>query len=130
MAIFAGGAATSGFEAVQRVAEAATRPFAEVLGALSGGDEAPAESDEAAGLLERVADRLQEILAAAGLPAGETASVRFHGGTGDVHVDHGPAGATAEAAIAADDELLADLQELAALDAADEHSIELLIEVA
>jgi hypothetical protein len=32
--------------------------------------------------------------------------------------------------IAADDELLADLQELAALDAVDQHSIELLIEVA
>jgi hypothetical protein len=130
MAIFAGGAASSGLQAVQRVAAAATRPFAEVLGALSGGDEAPAEDGEAAGLLEQVADKLQQILAAAGLPAGETASVRFHADTGDVHVDHGPAGATAEAVIAADDELLADLQELAALDAVDQHSFELLIEVA
>jgi hypothetical protein len=130
MAIFAGGAASSGLEAVQRVAAAATRPFAEVLGALAGRDEAPTEEDEATGVLERVAEKLQEILAAAGLPAGEAASVRFHSGTGEAYVDHGPAGAMAEAAIAADADLLADLQELAALDAADEHSLELLIEVA
>ncbi len=132
LAIFAGSAASGGVETVKRVAAAATRPFAEVLSALAGHDEATAEAenDPAAGVLERVAAKLQDILAAAGLPAGETASVRFHAQTGEVHVDHGPAGADVEAAIAADDALLADLQELAALEAADGDSLELLIEAA
>ena len=130
LAIFAGGAAANGLEAVKNVAAAATRPFAEVLTALSSNDEAPAEGDDAAGVLECVADKLQKILAAAGLSPGDVATVRFHEGTGEVHVDHGPMGVAAEATIAADDELLADLQELAALDAADEDTLELLIEVA
>jgi hypothetical protein len=131
LAIFGGSAAASGVETVKHVAAAATRPFAEVLSAIAGGDEQATEGEgDDAGLLERVADKLQEILAAAGLPAGDTAAVRYHEGSGEVHVDYGPAGAAAEAAIAADDELLADLGELAALDAADEDSLELLIEVA
>jgi hypothetical protein len=108
----------------------AARPFAEVLSAAAehAGPRGDAAEDETDGLQDRVAERLQEIFAAAGAMPGECATVHFEGGAERIRVDHSPLGAEVEDAIDADDALWDDLRMMAELD--DDGQLDLLVQLA
>jgi hypothetical protein len=125
-------AAASAFDVVGRAASAATRPFAQVLAALSPNSDAAADSDnaEAAELPSELVERLQELLAAGGIEPGQTATVSYDPFTGRVEVDHAsPLAGDVAARIEADAELVEQLQSLAEKTPG-EGSLELLIELA
>lgn len=133
LALFAAPAVKSTIQGVSGVAAAVAQPFADVLSALAGGGEAndagdDGEQDGPGALGERIAERLQELLEAAGATAGDYATLRYDADEGAVTVDHAGA-AELEAAIEADHALLADLHAMAQQSGADE-PLELLVQVA
>jgi hypothetical protein len=125
-------AASNAVGAASEAVGAVARPFADVFSALASPATSSDEgADESAAVHDRIAERLQEILEAAGADSGECATVTFDSTTGDVDVSHCPsAREDAAAAIAQDEQLMDDLRQLAALDAADDERVELLIQVA
>jgi hypothetical protein len=110
-------------------AAAAARPFAEILGEMTAAQE-PAADDAPPQIDDELLDRLQELLAAAGIESGQFATVNIDAVTGRVDVDHAsPLAADVAALIEDDAQLLADLQALAEREAPD-GALELLVEVA
>jgi hypothetical protein len=134
LSLFAAPAAFTGaVEAVGKAASAAATPFADVLAALtpasnkSGEDDGP---DAAVQVPGEVVDRLQELLAAAGIEPGQVAAVTYDPLTGRVDVDHAsPLAGDVAAAIEDDAALMEQLQALADANASDE-PFELLVEIA
>ena len=132
LAIFAAPAAASGvLSAVGEAVGAATRPFAEVMAALTREPAAPSNADLADDELhERIADRLQAILEAAGAAPGDCATVSFDAASERVDLDHCPSVSEDEvaAAIEADAQLMSDLQQMAEIDATASDRLELLVQ--
>ena len=132
-AIFAAPAAASAtVDAAASLVGSVARPFADIFSALTPSPEpANVGDDETAVRLDRIAERLQETLEAAGADAGDCATVTFDPATDEVRVNHcASAGDDAAAAIALDDQLMADLRQMAKLDAASDDRLELLVQVA
>lgn len=124
----ASGAIASLGEAV----DAAVKPFADLLAGLANPpDEAVDDVDDANGLQDRIGDRLQAILEAAGAAPGDCATVSFDRATERVDVDHCPSlDADAADAIESDAQLMDDLRELASADAPADDRLELLVQIA
>jgi hypothetical protein len=134
-AIFAAPAAAStAVDAAAGIMGAVARPFAEVFSALTPAEESESSDegdDEASVLHDRIAERLQEILEAAGADAGDCATVSFDPDSDEVRVNHcASAGDEAAAAIAQDDQLMDVLRQMAEVDSADDEPLELLVQVA
>jgi hypothetical protein len=131
--LFAAPAAAAGaLNAVSQAASAATRPFAEVLAALTPTSDAAAEDgdDPSLELPVDLVERLQELLAAAGIEPGQCATVTYDPITGQVDVDHAsPLAGDVAAVIEGDAALMDQLQLLAEASSGDE-PLELLIETA
>jgi hypothetical protein len=122
--------ARAAFEAVGKAAFAATKPFAEVLAALSPAADASADDGQgpAIALPDELVDRLQELLAAAGVEPGQYAAISYDPITGRVDVDHAsPLAGNVAAAIEQDEALMDQLQALAEAGSGDD-PLELLVE--
>jgi hypothetical protein len=131
--LFAAPAAFTGaVEAVGKAASAATTPFAEVLAALTPASDTSAEEDADATIEvpDALVDRLQELLAAAGVESGQEATIFYDPLTGRVDVDHAsPLAGDVAAAIEEDAALMEQLQAFAEASSGDE-PLELLVEIA
>jgi hypothetical protein len=125
-------AVTGVVEAIGKAASAATTPFADVLAALTPASDTSAEEDADASIAvpDELVDRLQELLAAAGIEPGQDATITYDPLTSRVEVDHAsPLAGNVAAAIEEDAALMELLQGLAETTSGDE-PLELLVEVA
>jgi hypothetical protein len=132
LAILATPAAASGaVAALSAAVDAVARPFADVLATLTQHPDQPAGTEEA-DLHERIAERLQSILEAAGAAPGDCASLSYDAATGRVDIDQCASILEDDvaASIEADEQLIGDLAQLAAIDAAVDGRVELLVQIA